>query len=102
MVEQFGYLGQLEQIKITFTKKLRTDCNRGMCVIIRCRIFLSPILLFKNIKTKIYRTKFGLFFFLYGCQESSLTPREEQRLSLLENNVLRKIFGLKGDEVIGK
>jgi len=59
------------------------------------------MLLSKNKKTKIHRTKFG-FFFLYGCQESSLTPREEHRLRLLENNVLRKIFGPKGDEVTGK
>jgi hypothetical protein len=31
----------------------------------------------------------------------SLTLREEQRLKVFENMVLRKIFGLKWDEVIG-
>jgi hypothetical protein len=37
---------------------------------------------------------------LYGCETWSLTLREERRLRLLENKVLRRIFGLKRDEVI--
>jgi hypothetical protein len=32
---------------------------------------------------------------------SSLTLREERRLKLFENRVLRRIFGPKRDEVIG-
>jgi hypothetical protein len=79
MVEQFGYLGQHKQIKIPLMKKLRTDCNQGMRAIIQCRLFLSPTLLYKNIKTNIYRTII-LPVVLYGCQESSLTLREEHRL----------------------
>jgi hypothetical protein len=31
----------------------------------------------------------------------SLTLREEHRLRVFENRVLRKIFGLKRDEIIG-
>jgi hypothetical protein len=38
---------------------------------------------------------------LYGCEIWSLTIREEHRLRVFENRVLRKIFGLKRDEVIG-
>jgi hypothetical protein len=38
---------------------------------------------------------------LYGCKTWSLTLREEHRLRVFENKVLRKIFGLKRDEVKG-
>jgi hypothetical protein len=36
---------------------------------------------------------------LYGCQTWSLTFREKQRLRVIENRVLRKIFGPKRDGV---
>jgi hypothetical protein len=36
----------------------------------------------------------------YGCETWSLTLREQYRLRVLENRVLRKIFGPKRDEVI--
>jgi hypothetical protein len=39
---------------------------------------------------------------LYGCETWSLTLREEQRLRMFENRVLRGIFGPKGDEVTGE
>jgi PAS domain-containing protein len=39
---------------------------------------------------------------LYGCETWSLTLREEHRLRMFENRVLRRIFGLKRDEVTGK
>jgi hypothetical protein len=38
---------------------------------------------------------------LYGCETWSLILREERRLRVFENRVLRRIFGPKGDEVIG-
>jgi len=39
---------------------------------------------------------------LYGCDTWSLTSREEHRLKVFENRVLKKIFGRKVDEVTGK
>jgi len=39
---------------------------------------------------------------LYGCKVSSLTLREEHRLRVFENRVLRTIFRLKRDEVTGE
>jgi hypothetical protein len=36
---------------------------------------------------------------LYGCETWSLTLREELRLRMFENRVLRRIFGPKRDEV---
>jgi hypothetical protein len=38
---------------------------------------------------------------LYGCETWSLTLREEHRLRVSEYRVLRRIFGLKRDEVTG-
>jgi hypothetical protein len=38
---------------------------------------------------------------LYGYETWSLTLREEHRLRVFENRVLRKIFGPKRDEVTG-
>jgi hypothetical protein len=39
---------------------------------------------------------------LYGCETWSLTLREEHRLRVFENRVLRRIFGPKRDEVTGE
>jgi len=61
---------------------------------------LSSGLLCKNIKIKIYRT-INLPVVLYGCEAWSLALREESRLRLLENRVLRRIFESKRDEVTG-
>ena len=36
---------------------------------------------------------------LYGCETWSLTLREERRLRVFENRVLRRVFGPKRDEV---
>jgi len=62
---------------------------------------LSSSLLPKNVKIKIYRTII-LPVVLYGCETWSLTLREERRLWVFENRVLRRIFGPRRDEVIGK
>jgi hypothetical protein len=37
---------------------------------------------------------------LYGCETWSLILREEHRLRVFQNRVLKRIFGLKRDEVI--
>ena len=59
---------------------------------------LSSRLLSKNLKIKIYRTII-LLFVLYGCETWSLTLREERRLRVFENRVLRRVFGPRRDEV---
>jgi hypothetical protein len=53
-----------------------------------------------NLKIKIYRTII-LPFVLYGCETWSLTLREECRLRVSETSLLRRIFGLKRNEVTG-
>jgi hypothetical protein len=54
------------------------------------------------LKTKItiYKTII-LPVILYGCETWSLTLREEHRLRVFENRVLRRIFGPRRDEVTG-
>jgi hypothetical protein len=52
----------------------------------------------QNLKIKIYRTIISPVV-LYGCEAWSLTLREERRLRVFENRVLRRIFGPKKDEV---
>jgi hypothetical protein len=59
---------------------------------------LSSSLLSKNVKIKIYRSVI-LPVVLYGCESWSFTLREECRLRVFENRVLRRIFGPKRDEV---
>jgi hypothetical protein len=51
-------------------------------------------MLSKNLKIKIYRSTI-LPVVLYGCETWSLTLREERRLRMFENRVLRRVFGPK-------
>jgi hypothetical protein len=57
-------------------------------------------LLSKNLKIKIYRTII-LPVVVYGCETWALTLREECRLRVFEDRVLRRVFGPKRDEVTG-
>jgi hypothetical protein len=52
------------------------------------------------VKIKIYKTII-LPVILHGYETLSLTLREEHRLRVFENRVLRRIFGPKRDEVTG-
>ena len=63
--------------------------------------FLSSSLLSKILKIKIYRTII-LPVVQYGCETWSLKLREERRLRLFENRVLRRLFGPKRDDVTGE
>jgi hypothetical protein len=58
---------------------------------------LSSRLISKNLKIKIYKTVI-LPVVLDGCETWSLTLREEHRLRVFENRVLRRIFGPKREE----
>jgi hypothetical protein len=53
----------------------------------------------KNLKLGIYKT---IIFpvILYGCKTWPLTLREEPRLRVFEDKVLRRIFGSKREEVM--
>ena len=61
---------------------------------------LPPTIKECKLKIKIYRTTI-LPVVLYGCEIWSLTLREERRLRVFENRVLRRVFGPKRNEVTG-
>jgi hypothetical protein len=67
-----------------------------MLATIQSRILVSS-LLSRDIKIKIYKTII-LPVVLYGCESWSLTLREEHRLRVFVNRVLRRIFGLRREE----
>ena len=52
----------------------------------------------QKLKIKIYRTIIRPVV-LYECETWSLTFREERRLRIFENRVLKRVFGSKRDEV---
>jgi len=56
---------------------------------------------FQKFKDNIKRTLI-LPLALYGCETWSLTLREERRLKVFENRVLRRIFGRKRDQATGE
>ena len=62
---------------------------------------MSSSKLSKNLKIKIYRTII-LPVVLYGCETWLLTLREERRLRVFENRVLRRVFGPKRDKITGE
>jgi hypothetical protein len=61
---------------------------------------LCSSLLSKNVKIKIYRTII-LPVVLYGSETWLLTLKEECRLRVFKNRVLRRVFGPKRDEITG-
>ncbi|KAJ4439494.1 hypothetical protein ANN_07618 [Periplaneta americana] len=100
-VEKFKYLGAT----VTNTNDTREEIKRRINMRNACYYsvekLLSSSLLSKNLKVRIYKTVI-LPVVLYGCETCTLTLREEQRLTVFENKVLRKIFGAKRDEVTGE
>ena len=62
-----------------------------------CFIFLFII---KNLNSKTNKFLI-LSVFLFGCETWSLTQNGEHRLGVIENRVLREIFGPKWEEVRG-
>jgi hypothetical protein len=59
---------------------------------------LLSTLLPKNLNIKIYRT---IILLIVLCETWSLTLREERRLRVFENSMLRRISGPKRDKVTG-
>jgi hypothetical protein len=82
-------------------EEIKSRLNLGNACYRSVENFLSFRLLSKkNVKIKIYKTII-IPVILYGCKTWSLILREEHRLRVFENRVLRRIFGLKRDEVRG-
>jgi hypothetical protein len=81
-------------------EEIKRRLNLGNACYHSIQNILSSRLLFKSMKIRIYKTII-LPLVLYGCEAWSLTSREEHRLRVFENRVLRRIFGPRRDEVTG-
>jgi len=97
-VEEFKYLETTLTNQNYFQVEIKSRLKSGKARYHSVQNILSSSLLSKNLKIKIYRTII-LPAVLYGCGTWSHTMREECRLRVLENRVLRGIFGPKRDEV---
>jgi hypothetical protein len=99
-VEEFKYLGTTLTNQNSIQEEVKSRLKSGNSCYYSVQNLLSSRLLSKNLKFRIYRTII-LPVVLYGCEIWSLTLKEERRLRVFENTVLRRIFGPKRDEVTG-
>jgi hypothetical protein len=100
-VEQFKYLGTTLTNQNSIQEEIKSRLKSGSAFYHSVQDLLSSCLLSKNTKIKIYRTII-LPVVLYGCETWSLILREEHRLRVFENRMLRRIFGPKSDGVTGE
>ena len=82
-------------------KEIKSRLKLGNACYHSVQKLLSSSLLSKNLKIKIYRTII-LPVVLYERETWSLTLREEHRLRVFENRVLRRIFRPKRDGITGE
>jgi hypothetical protein len=99
--EELTYLGTNLTNKNSIQEEIKGQLNSGNACYYSVQNLLYFSVLSKNIKIKIYRTII-LPVVLYGCGTWSLTLREECKLRVFENRVLRRIFGPKMVEVTGE
>jgi hypothetical protein len=82
-------------------EEIKRRLNSGNACYHSVQNLLFSRLLSKNLKITIYK-RVILPVVLYGCETWSLALREEHRMRVFENRVLRRIFGPKRDEVTGE
>ena len=94
-VEEFKYLGTTLTNQISIQEEIKSRLTSKNTCYLSVQNLLSSSLLSKYIKIKKYR---NIIFsdVVYGCEKWSLPLREERRLRVFENRVLRRIFGLTG------
>ena len=100
-MEQFEYLGTT----LTNQNSIRGENNGRLKSGISCyhlvQNLLPYIFAIQKYKDKDVH-KYNSAFCLCGCETCLLTLREERRLRVFENRVLRGIFGSRRDEVTGE
>jgi hypothetical protein len=99
---EFRYLRATVANQNLTQEEIKRRLNSGNACYHSVQNLMSSRLLSKYVKIKIYKTMCIISpDVLYGCETWSLTLREEHRLRVFENRVLRRIFGPKRDEVTG-
>jgi len=99
-VQKLKYLGMNLTNLISNQEEIKSKLKSGNACYHLVQNLLSSSLLSKYIKIKIHITII-LPLVLYGYEEWSFTSREERRLRVFENRVLRRIFGPMRDKAIG-
>jgi hypothetical protein len=99
-MEPLRYLGTTRTNQNFIQEEIKSGLQSGNACYHSVQNLLSSGLLYKNVKSKMYRTII-LPVVSNGCETWSFTLREERRLRVFENRALRKIFGPKRDEVTG-
>jgi hypothetical protein len=100
-VEEFKYLETTLTNQNSIHEEIESRLKLGNACYHSVQNLLSSRLLSKNTKVRVHRTII-LPVVLYGRETWFLTLREEQRLRVFENRVLRRIFGPKRDEARGE
>jgi hypothetical protein len=100
-VSQFKYLGTTVTNQNLIQEEIKRRLNSVNACYHSVQNLLSSRPPLKDVKIRMYKTII-LPEVLYGCETWSLTIREEHRLRVFENRVLRRLFGPKRDEVTGE
>ena len=100
-MEEFRYLGTTLRNQNSIQEEIKSRMKSRNAGYHSVQNHCSSSLLSKNFKIKIYRTRI-LPVVLHECETWSFTLREECKLRLLDNRVLRRIFGPKRDEITGE
>ena len=100
-MEEFKYLGTTLTIQNSIAEEIKSRLRSGNACYHLGQNLLSSKSLSKKLKIKIYGTIIWPVV-LYGCEAWSLTLREERKLGVFQNMVLRRIFGPRRDEVTGE
>jgi len=99
--EEFKYLVTTLTDQNSIQEEMKSRLISGNACCHSVKNLLSSSFLSENIEIKIHRTII-LPVVLYGCETWLLIFREERRLRVFENRVLRRIFGPKWDSVTGE
>ena len=97
-VEEVKYLGTTLTNQNSIQEEIKSRLKLGNACYYSVQNLLSSSFVYKNLKIEIYRTTI-LPVVLYGCETWPLSLRDERRLRVFENRVLRRVFGPKRDEV---
>jgi hypothetical protein len=95
--EQFEYLEKTLSNQNSIHEEIKSRLKSGNACYHSVQNILSSSLLSKDIKLKISRVVI-LPVVLYGNETLSRTLREDCRLRVFQNRLLRRIFGSKRDE----